>query len=48
VFISVAYIVITACGFFNIIYESELPTDLMTIELLYNLVMIFFVSGMLF
>ncbi len=35
-------------GFFNIIYETELPTDLITIELLYNLVMICHISGVLF
>jgi hypothetical protein len=48
IFISIAYMIITAAGFFNIIYGSELPSDLLTIELLYNLVMIFFVSGILF
>jgi hypothetical protein len=35
-------------GFFNIIYDSEVPEDIVTIEMFFNLAMIFHVTGVLF
>jgi hypothetical protein len=46
--ISLAFSSITILGFMNIIYPSELPEDVVTIEMFLNLAMIVHVTGILF
>jgi len=42
---SVAFVVVAIFGMFNIIFDSDLPDDILTIEVFYNLLMITHISG---
>lgn len=48
IIMSFALVVVTIFGMFQHIYDTELPEDIITIELFYNLIMITHVSGIFF